>query len=219
MLHIRCGSSCVFRRLPIGKQRETRTYPLPETIVSPENLTCRISASTDTNAKQNAFVSLRESWIAVRRDGRVFLAIVGSFLFACLLYCLIAPPLYEATARVALRGSPLSELAIDRNGSATSGSFASGQVQLETLANVFRSDELAWKVITGLKLFQAPGMTGSFRRRFPGFTVEKAPPDARAWLLDEFQQDLTVQTIPRTLVLQIRFRSHDGALSTAVVNG
>ncbi|HEY2466680.1 MAG TPA: polysaccharide biosynthesis/export family protein [Terracidiphilus sp.] len=187
-------------------------------MVSPEDRTSHRSTLNDANRRQNTFVSLLELWILVRRDARVFLAIVGSFLFACLVYCLVAPPLYEATARVALRSTPLSDLAIERNESATSGSFASGQVQLETLANVFRSDELAWKVITEWKLYQAPGMTGSFKRRFPGFNAEQPPPDARAYLLDEFQRDLTVQSIPRTLVLQIRFRSHDAALSTAVVN-
>ena len=131
----------------------------------------------------------------------------------------MAPNVYEATARVVLHGTSMSELALDRNGSATPASFASGQVQLETLADVFRSDQLAWKVITDLKLYQAPGMTGSFARRFPGFSAAQPSPDARAWLQDKFQRDLTVQTIPRTLVLRIAFRSHDAGLSAAVVNG
>ena len=147
------------------------------------------------------------------------LGIVGSFLAGCLIYCVVTPNVFEATARVALRGGPVSELTLDRNGSANSGSFASGQVQLETLANVFRSDALAWKVITQQRLYRAPGMTGSFARKFPGFVAEEPAPDARAYLLDEFQRDLTVQAIPRTLVLDIRFRSHDAALSAAVVNG
>ena len=91
-------------------------------------------------------------------------------------------------------------------------------MQLETLANVFRSDQLAWGVILDLKLYSAPGFTGSFARRFPNFNSTQPSPDARDGLLDEFQRDLTVQTIPRTLVLQIRFRSRDAALSAAVVN-
>lgn len=192
---------------------------MPETIASPEPRTSLIGARTDTNRKQSASVSLLDLWMAARRDARLFLAIIGSSLLLCLIYCLIAPPLYEATARVALRGTPMSELAIVRNENGASDSFASGQVQLETLANVFRSDELAWQVISGLKLYQAPGMTGSFARRFPGFIPTQPAPDARAYLLDEFQRDLTVQSIPHTLVLQIRFRSRDAALATAVLNG
>jgi polysaccharide export outer membrane protein len=138
-------------------------------------------------------------------------------LGACLLYCLLAPSEYEATARVALHGTPVSVLNLDRS-EAASGSFASGQVQLETLASVFRSDQLAWDVISRLALDKAPGFRGSFPRKFPSFDSTQPGPDAKAWLLDKFQRDLTVQTIPRTLVLQIRFRSRDAALSAAIVN-
>lgn len=192
---------------------------MPETIASPTDVASCADAATAVRFKPNTFVSLWDLWTAVRRDYRIFLAVVGSLLASCLIYCLVSPKVYEASARVALRGSPMSELAIDRSGSANSGSFASGQVQLETLANVFRSDELAWKVIADLKLYQAPGMRGTFARRFPSFNSKQPSPDARGYLLDQFQRDLTVKTIPRTLVLQIQFRSQDSALSAAVVNG
>ncbi len=167
---------------------------------------------------QSSSVSFHELWSAIRRNRRLFLLTVGALLGTCLLYCLLAPNVYEATARVALRGTPISALGPDRIDGAPSGSFASGQVQLETLANVFRSDQLAWGVITDLKLYSAPGFQGSFARKFPSFNPTQPSPDAKAWLLDEFQRDLTVQTIPRTLVLQIRFRSRDAALSAAVAN-
>jgi len=37
-----------------------------------------------------------------------------------------------------------------------SSSILSAPMQLETLANVMRSDQLAWRVIRELKLYQAP---------------------------------------------------------------
>jgi polysaccharide export outer membrane protein len=156
--------------------------------------------------------------LTIWRNRRLFLSIVGSLLCACLLYCLIAPNVYEATARVVLHGTQVSLLALDRNEGATSGSFASGQVQLETLANVLRSDQLAWDVITRLQLYKDGGFKGTFPQKFPDFSPSHTSPEARDWLLDRFQSNLTVQTIPRTLVLQIRFRSRDAALSAAVVN-
>lgn len=198
-------------------QWETRKTPLPETTASPTNLASRVPQGY-AHSRPSTFVSLLELWAAVRRDWRVFCAVVGSLVVACLMYCLVAPNVYEASGRVALRGSPISELALERNGSTNSGSFAPGQVQLETLANILRSDQLAWTVITELRLYQAPGMIGRFRRRFANFNVTQPAPEARAYLLDEFQRDLTVQAIPRTLVLQLRFRSHDATLSAAVVN-
>jgi polysaccharide export outer membrane protein len=154
-------------------------------------------------------------WYAIHRNRRLFLSIVGTLLGACLLYCLIAPHEYEATARVALHGTQVSMLTLDRNEGAPSGSIA---LQLETLANVMRSDQIAWDVIARLELYKSPGFRGSFARKFPDFSANQPSPDARDWLLERFQHDLSVQTIPRTLVLQIRFRSRDAALSAAVVN-
>ena len=188
---------------------------MPEISAVQEDPTTDHDALRRQASGPNSPLSFRELCSAVRRNLRFFLTIVGTLVSACLLYCLIAPNEYEATARIALRGTTVSVLTLDR-GESASGSFASGQVQLETLANLFRSDQLAWDVMTRLALYKAPGFMGSFPRRFPKFNPAQPSPDARAWLLDKFQRDLTVQTIPRTLVLEIRFRSHDAALSAAV---
>ena len=165
------------------------------------------------NRPNSSSTSLFEVLQVIASHRGIFLSTVGGLLVACLLYCLIAPKVYEGSARVALRGFSRSPIGLDS--SQPSGSFASGQVQLETLANEFRSEQLAWDVIVGFKLDRS---LGSFAQKFPGFQPEHPDPDARAYLLDEFQKNLTVETIPRTLVLQIRFRSHDAAVSAAVVN-
>ncbi len=99
-----------------------------------------------------------------------------------------------------------------------SGSLASGQTQLETLASVLRSEQLAWRVIVEKKLYAAPAFSGRFARRFPGFRPEQPAPDAQAYLLASFQDRLHVGTIPRTLLLEIDFRCGDPALSADVVN-
>ena len=43
-------------------------------------------------------------------------------------------------------------------------------------------------------------------------------PEAQAWLLDRFSRRMRVQSIPRTMLVEIRFRSRDAALSAAIVN-
>ena len=191
---------------------------MPETAAVQEKTTERRDAFPACALGPPSSASFSEIWLTIRAHRRVFALIVGSLLVACLIYCLIVPNVYEATARVALRGSAPSVLTEERIEPATSGSFASGQVQLETLANIFRSDKLAWDVISRLKLYAAGGFNSRFKRKFPSFDSDQPDPEARAFLLDEFQRSLTVQTIPRTLVLQIRFRSHDAALSALVVN-
>lgn len=173
-------------------------------------------------SRHESAASLREFWGVLVRRRRLVLGIVGGLLVACLLYCLIAPNQYEASAKVALRTSPASPLSLDSAEPMMAASILSAPLEQETLANVLRSDRLAWKVITELKLYQAPGfaggLLGSFSSRFPGFRVEAPGAAAQEYLLERFQRRLHVQTLPRTLVLQIRFRSKDAALSAAVVN-
>jgi polysaccharide export outer membrane protein len=145
-------------------------------------------------------------------------SIVGGLLLLCLLYCLVAPNQYEASAKVALRQAPASSLRLEATDPLSTISLLSAPLQLETLADIFRSDRLAWRVITELKLYREPGFVRRFDRRFPNFRAEAPAADGQDYLLARFQKQLRVQTLPRTLLIQIRFRSRDAALSASVVN-
>ena len=177
-----------------------------------------LHTSAHSNAERNSTRSLRELWEVLIRRRRLVGLVVGGLLLACLLYCIIAPNQYEAVARVALRTQPASTLSLEAPEPYITASILSAPVQQETLANVFRSDQLAWKVIASLKLYQAPGFMGGFHSRFPDFHPESPAADAQDWLLKRFERRLRVETLPRTLLIQIRFRSGDAALSASVVN-
>ena len=146
------------------------------------------------------------------------LGIESGLLLLCLLYCLIAPNQYEASAKVALRTAPASVLNLDAASPLAAASILSAPLEQETVANYLRSDELAWRVIQDLKLYQAAAFNGRFARLFPTYKPREQQPDAEAYLLLRFHKRLLVEALPRSLVLQIRFRSRDAALSAAVVN-
>ena len=99
------------------------------------------------------------------RRRKFIAAIEGSLLLACLLYCLIVPNQYEAAARVELRTAPASSLSLDPAETSASSSILSAPIAQETLADVLRSDRLAWRVITDLKLYQAPGFHRQIRQQ------------------------------------------------------
>jgi len=172
---------------------------------------------TDLSRNRSA-TSLWELWEVLVRRRRLVGSILGGLLLLCLLYCLIAPNQYEASAKVALRQAPASSLRLEAADPEATISLLSAPLQLETLADVFRSDQLAWRVITELKLYREPGFVRRFDHRFPGFHADAPAADAQDYLLEKFQKQLRVQTLPRTLLIQIRFRSRDAALSAAVVN-
>jgi len=154
----------------------------------------------------------------IARQRRVVLSVLGALLTACLLYCLMAPREFDATARVALRTIPATSLNLDDSAPRPSASEIGSMVQMETVAGVLRSDHLAWKIVVDRKLYAAPAFMGRFGARFPGFRPESPDPDAQSYLIERFQDSLHVGTLPRTLLIEIRFRSRDPRLSADVVN-
>jgi polysaccharide export outer membrane protein len=168
--------------------------------------------------RESSFTSLRALREVVRRHWTLALAAVAGALLLCTFYCLLAPRQYEATARVALRTSPEDSLGMETGVSYAAASILSAPLQQETAASALRGDGLAWRVIADLNLYRAPGFGGNFDRRFPGFRVDAPSSQAQAWLLKRFGDRLHVQTVPHTLLIQIRFRSRDAKLSADVVN-
>ena len=169
-------------------------------------------------ARGNPVTSFRSLFQVLARRRGLVAGIECGLLLACLIYCLIAPNEYEAVGRIELRSRPASALSIGGAEPAPPASLLSTGVTLETVAGVLRSDELAWRVITNLKLYQQPGFKGRFEAKFHNFNPASPGPDAQAWLLERFERRLVVQTVPRTLIIEIRFRCRDAALSAAVVN-
>lgn len=174
-------------------------------------------AGGEASAESRSY-SFHELMALCRRRRRFLLATVGGLLLLCLLYCLIAPNQYEARAEIALRIQPTSSLSVDAAETLAPASILSTPLQLETLVNVLRSEQLEWRVITNLKLYEAEGFARDFKRKFPGFDVRKPGAEAQAYLLESFSKRLRVSTLPRTLLVEIRFRSRDPALAAAVVN-
>jgi polysaccharide export outer membrane protein len=191
---------------------------LPDSLRFQTELPVDSARRTPTETPRSASTSLRELGQAAWRRRRLIAVIEAALLLLCLIYCLIAPNQYEADARVELSTAPVSSLSLDAQQPFASASVLSAPMALETLASVLRSDQLAWRVITGLKLYRQAAFCGRFPQLFPGFNPDQPAPDAQAWLLDRFARRLHVETLPRTLLVEIRFRSHDAALSAAVVN-
>lgn len=154
----------------------------------------------------------------IRGNWRIVCALLGGMLLACALYCLMIPRQYEAKARIALRTTPATGFNLDGDDDGYSGAFATSQTQLETLASIVRSDHLAWRVITDAQLYRDPAFSHGIVEHFPGFRPDAPDPEARARLLERFQKSLAVRTIPRTLLVEIRFRTRSAALSAVVVN-
>lgn len=162
--------------------------------------------------------SIRE-FAALCRRRRWFLSgVIGFFFAACLLYCLAVPKKYDATATVALRMQPASTLSVEGVEAVAPASILSTPLELETLVNVLRSEDLRWRVIRGERLYASAALDPAFQKRFPKFDVNRPEPAAQERLLDRFDRQLHVRVMPRTLLVEVRFRSRDPELSARVAN-
>jgi uncharacterized protein involved in exopolysaccharide biosynthesis/protein involved in polysaccharide export with SLBB domain len=162
--------------------------------------------------------SMRELAGLLRRRRRFIFITMAGLLLLCVVYCLIAPSQYEAAARVALRIQPASSLSVEAAETLAPASILSTPLQLETLVNVLRAEQLEWRVITGLRLYRSDAFVRRFGERFPGFDARNPGAEAQGYLLDRFSKRLQVRALPRTLLIEVRFRSKDPALSARVVN-
>ena len=154
----------------------------------------------------------------LRRRWPVAAGISAALTGLCLAYCVAAPNQYDAVARIELRSSPLSALRLDDNSPLVSASVLSAPTAQETTAGILRSDQLAWDTIKQLHLYDSPAFAWNFPKRFPGFQPGSPSRAARAWLLGRFHGRLHVQSVPHTLLIEVRFRSKDPGLSADVVN-
>lgn len=164
------------------------------------------------------FISLRTLLFIPRLNAKLFFSILAGLPLLTLLYCLIAPNQYDAKAKIALRVQTSAPMNLDGNEATPQLSVISAPLQMETLAGVFRSDQLALRVIHDLRLDREAAFMPDFSRRFPVFNPEAPSAVAREYLLESFRKKLNVQVIPRTLLLAVRFRTRNPALSVQVVN-
>ncbi len=180
----------------------------------------RLSPVNTLDAYARKEITVHDIWQTLRRRMGTFLFCVGLAIVTALVLSFILPKRYEGVTR----------LKVDRESSDSFGlgtlSLASdSETKLQTEVNVLSTDSLAWDVIKNLRLDLRSEMA---HRRFivgppecvssPVQSVESISPECRRTILDEFHQRLHVQSVPRTELIEIRYRSRSKEMASEVVN-
>jgi succinoglycan biosynthesis transport protein ExoP len=181
----------------------------------------------DTMPLPAADLSISDLWPIYHRRKRVFYAIFGAVVLLVALYCAIAVRRYTATGSIEVQNESLGgmELSDVFNGQELTTDAMTTGLDLETQANILKSDSLALRVIRELNLenspdFQRVGYVSqalnmlSFGRIQP--VDSQAAREARA--LHIFSRNLKIKTESGTRIINISYRSMDSALSGQVVN-
>src|SRR5262249_5317795 len=167
-------------------------------------------------------ITLRELWQILLKRKNTFLWCLGVATVVAVIVSLVLPSRYEGVARLSVDfdsggGSELDALA--------KASGVDAETKLQTQVNILQTDALAWDVIEKLRLDQR---SETVPRRFivgpaecmsgPGQSVDSVSPECRKALLDEFHDRLHVQSVPKTELIEIRFRCKARDLAAQVVN-
>jgi capsular exopolysaccharide synthesis family protein len=161
---------------------------------------------------------------------KLFLIIsVAAGLALASLICVFMTPRYDAVTDLNIH--PESSAALDLGDLAEMASGAGGldwdaKVQTEVL--IISSGPRAWDVISQLRLdqseiFMEPGLLDiisdcKIRATPAGKPIESVSPCLRYQILQKFSKALDVEALPKSQVVEIRFRSKDRKLAADVVN-
>lgn len=162
-------------------------------------------------------VSISEIWRVLRKRALLIGACVALAGLLAIAYCLLSTKKYDAVGRIAVNFENSNVLGLE-NFDMLGGGAMDSQIRMETQVRVLMSDSLAWEVIKELRLDQKTAFAGKFNALNPAFDIERASPEQKSALLRRFRENLRVQVVPKTLIVEIRYRSTDPALAATVVN-
>lgn len=165
-------------------------------------------------------ITINDLWNLLRRRRSTFFLCLVFIVAAAVIVSLILPTRYEGVAQLTLD--------FDSNALQDVLAKASGgddDVKLQTQVKVLETESLAWEVIQRLRLDQRSEMAP---RRFgigpavcvsgPSQSFESITPECRNVLIKEFHKRLRVQSVPRTQIIEVRYRCKSRELAARVVN-
>jgi succinoglycan biosynthesis transport protein ExoP len=161
-------------------------------------------------------IALREVWRVLRKRKFLVLGCLAGTVVLAGLVSAFLPRRYEAVSRVLVNPQNSNALGLDPM-DAISGNGLSNDIAQQTQVRVLQSDPLAWNVITLLRLDQRKDFAGALTTP-PGEAFERIPVPRKVGLLSIFHATLRVAAVPKTQLIEVRFRARDPQLAADVAN-
>lgn len=160
-------------------------------------------------------LSLLGFWRVIRKRKWVIISCLVVTLVAVTVVSLLMPRKYDAVARINLDFENSNSLGLEQLGLPAG---VDATTKLETQIRIIQSETLAWSVIKQLRLDQQKALTGHKLLSPAGRDFEKIDDVHRAKLLKLFKKSLNVQLVPKTQIVELRFRNTDPKLAASIVN-
>jgi capsular exopolysaccharide synthesis family protein len=171
-------------------------------------------------------VDFAEAWRILKKRKHVTLIAVGLALGCAITLSLLMPERYEAVARIDVDLTTMMPTLEDTSSQMVQGTSEDPSTRLTSQVEILRTESVAWETIKQLRLDQKASFTEGVLSRVTGKTgvsaqgvdIERVSPMRRRQLLDRFQRRLTVTLVPKTEIIEIRFRDRDPILAAQIVN-
>lgn len=151
-------------------------------------------------------------WGVLQSRRWLILGCVAGMLVAATIISFLTAKRYDAAARILLELQNTDALGLEQMMSPLSFDM---NTRLETQMRVLQSNTIAGEVVRQLRLQRTAEFAGKHAsdRDFEGLSIA-----ARAHILEAFQRSLRVRLVPRTQIIEVRFRSRDPKLAADVAN-
>jgi succinoglycan biosynthesis transport protein ExoP len=151
----------------------------------------------------------------VRRQYRIFVIVPAAAIALGLLYLMITPALYTATATVLIDGSALRAL---QNQLQPQGDVPLDTVQVGSQVEILASDKIALAVIRELGLAEDPEFIKSNGIFIPVWPWTRDAGSKLDKALDEFVNHRSISRVERTYALNISYTSRDADTAAKIAN-
>lgn len=159
---------------------------------------------------------LAEVWRMLRKWKKISIGCVIVAMAIATAACLLLPRKYQASARIDVDLSSISPM--EEIGSGVASYNGDPETRLASQVAILTTDAIAWDVIRTLHLDQNVAFAGKQEVSQPGDDVEKASAFRRMALLKIFHNDLKVDLVPKTEIVEIKFEVGDPELAARVAN-
>jgi capsular exopolysaccharide synthesis family protein len=150
--------------------------------------------------------------MVIRRHKLVIASCLALAFALAIIYCLVAPRRYEAMARLVINPTSDNPLGMAEGG--MSNLFQDPTLMQATEVQIMQSDTVIWDVICRLRLDKNP----DFAKIGADQSLDNISPSRRIAMLEEFHRRLRVTMIPKTSMVEMRFRSKNPKLAAEIVN-
>ena len=162
-------------------------------------------------------LSLAEIWFVIWKRK---LAIAGFMLVILLVvgaYTLLKRPVYESVAQLQYDSSQSGSLGLE---DLISKKLSDGDsdIRLQSQLTILQSDKVSTQVIRDLGLARRPDFAGKLATPLTPWDPAQMAPQQLDELLKRFHESTKFEVLPKTQIIEIRFRSTDPQLATDGVN-